>query len=147
MENWIIWFQKISLITKKMLLLNHSLKITFFLHPFLRLMSSYQDKVLQHNYNNWRPEILKRHSRWRTNTVWYTFSELASLDPLWNTPPHGTLRMAYQKNFSCTVGGWHSWFSKICKKQQNWPFVGLLPMTLKVWYKNLSQTPKPNVNM
>ena len=47
---------------EKMLLLNHSLKITFVRHPFVRLVSTYQDKVLENNYNNWRPKILEKSS-------------------------------------------------------------------------------------
>ena len=47
---------------EKMLLLNHSLKITFVRHPFVRLVSTYQDKVLEHNYMNWRPKILEKSS-------------------------------------------------------------------------------------
>ena len=47
---------------EKMLLLNHSLKITFVRHPFVRLVSTYQDKVLENNYMNWRPKILEKSS-------------------------------------------------------------------------------------
>ena len=78
-------------------------------------------------------KILKRHSRWRTQTLWYTFLKLASFDPLWNTPPWD-IKNGISKKFSFTVGGWHNWFSKICKKQQNWPFVRFLLMTLKLFW-------------
>ena len=47
---------------EKLLLLNNSLKITFVRHPFVRLVSSYQDKVVEHNHNNWRQKILKKSS-------------------------------------------------------------------------------------
>ena len=47
---------------EKLLLLNNSLKITFVRHPFVRLVSTYQDKVLENNYNNWRPKILEKSS-------------------------------------------------------------------------------------
>ena len=54
---------------EKMLLLNHSLKITFVRHPFVRLVSTYQDKVLEHNYMNWRPKILKKSSIAKVNKL------------------------------------------------------------------------------
>ena len=62
-------------------------------------------------------------------------------------PPHGTLRMAYQKKFSCTVGGWYSWFSKFWKITWNWPIMGLLLVRHKFWNKKMAKTPKPNENI
>ena len=47
---------------EKILLFNHSLKITFVRHPFVRLVSSYQDKVLEHDHKSWRSKILNKSS-------------------------------------------------------------------------------------
>ena len=39
---------------EKMALLNDSMKVTFVRHPFVRLVSAYQDKIVDHPYKNWR---------------------------------------------------------------------------------------------
>ena len=44
---------------EKMLFLNDSLKITFVRHPFVRLVSTYQDKIIDHKYKKWRKEMSK----------------------------------------------------------------------------------------
>ena len=38
---------------EKMALLNDSMKVTFVRHPFVRLVSAYQDKIVDHPYKNW----------------------------------------------------------------------------------------------
>jgi hypothetical protein len=40
-------------------ILDEKLKITFVRHPFVRLVSCYQDKVVDHNYHNWRNLVWK----------------------------------------------------------------------------------------
>ena len=54
---------------EKMLFLNQSLKITFVRHPFLRLVSTFQDNVIQSNYDNWRSEVLKKPSNEEVNEI------------------------------------------------------------------------------
>ena len=54
---------------EKMLFLNQSLKITFVRHPFLRLVSTFQDNVIQSNYDNWRSEVLKKPSNREVNEI------------------------------------------------------------------------------
>ena len=45
---------------KKVALLNDALKVTFVRHPFVRLVSTYQDKLIeQKNFNHWRQLCLK----------------------------------------------------------------------------------------
>ena len=44
----------------KVLFLNDSLRITFVRHPFVRLVSTYQDKVVDHDYKNWREKIFAK---------------------------------------------------------------------------------------
>ena len=38
---------------EKMAFLNNSMKVTFVRHPFIRLASAYQDKIVDHPYKNW----------------------------------------------------------------------------------------------
>ena len=44
---------------KKVALLNDALKVTFVRHPFVRLVSTYQDKLIEQNFLNWRQLCLK----------------------------------------------------------------------------------------
>ena len=55
-------FPKELTVEEKMLFLNQSLKITFVRHPFVRLVSTFQDKVIDTNYQNWRFALLKKPS-------------------------------------------------------------------------------------
>ena len=55
-------FPKELTVEEKMLFLNQSLKITFVRHPFVRLVSTFQDKVIDTNYQNWRLALLKKPS-------------------------------------------------------------------------------------
>lgn len=45
--------------TEKMELLNDSLKVTFVRHPFVRLVSAFQDKTRDHNYRDWKLKSLR----------------------------------------------------------------------------------------
>ena len=45
---------------QKLLFLNDSLRITFVRHPFVRLVSTYQDKVVDHDYSKWREKIFAK---------------------------------------------------------------------------------------
>ena len=47
---------------EKMLFLNDSLKVAFVRHPFVRLVSTYRDKLIDHNYRHWRKEMVKKPS-------------------------------------------------------------------------------------
>ena len=47
---------------EKKLFLNESMKITFVRHPFVRLVSTFQDKVLDHNHRNWREKLIEKPS-------------------------------------------------------------------------------------
>ena len=44
---------------QKLLFLNDSLRITFVRHPFVRLVSCYQDKVVDDDYFSWREKIFE----------------------------------------------------------------------------------------
>ena len=35
-------------------IINHTFKVTFVRHPFVRLVSAYKDKVVDNNYKHWR---------------------------------------------------------------------------------------------
>ena len=47
---------------EKMLFLNDSLKVAFVRHPFVRLVSTYRDKLIDHRYRDWRTEMRKKPS-------------------------------------------------------------------------------------
>ena len=47
---------------EKMLFLNDSLKVAFVRHPFVRLVSTYRDKLIDHDYRHWRKEMVKKPS-------------------------------------------------------------------------------------
>ena len=47
---------------EKILFLNDSLKVAFVRHPFVRLVSTYRDKLIDHNYRHWRKEMVKKPS-------------------------------------------------------------------------------------
>lgn len=44
---------------EKLQLLNSAFKVSFVRHPFVRLVSSYQDKAIHMNYSGWRQQCLK----------------------------------------------------------------------------------------
>ena len=44
---------------EKLTFLAASLKVTFVRHPFVRLVSTYQDKLVDHDYRGWRNKCLK----------------------------------------------------------------------------------------
>ena len=44
---------------KKVALLNDALKVTFVRHPFVRLVSTYQDKLTEQNFHGWRQLCMK----------------------------------------------------------------------------------------
>lgn len=45
--------------TEKLLLMETALKVTFVRHPFVRLVSTFQDRVIDINFKDWRQECLK----------------------------------------------------------------------------------------
>ena len=47
---------------EKKLFLNNSLKVTFVRHPFVRLVSTYRDKLIDHSHRDWREEMVKKPS-------------------------------------------------------------------------------------
>ena len=58
---WFFNFPEELTFREKMLFLNQSLKITFVRHPFVRLVSTFQDKVIDHpDYKGWKEKILQR---------------------------------------------------------------------------------------
>ena len=81
---------------EKILLLRSSLKVTFVRHPFVRLVSTYQDKVVDHDhrklYKSWRKESLRFPSSQRIVENIPNFDQfvefLLSMDHIATRDPH-----------------------------------------------------------
>ena len=66
---WFFNFPKELTFKEKMLFLNQSLKITFVRHPFVRLVSTFQDKLIDHtDYKDWAQRILQKPSNEEVST-------------------------------------------------------------------------------
>ena len=67
----------------KLTILKNVFSFTFVRHPFVRLVSTYQDKVIDNNYRHWREIIPKNYTRVPItsrirNHDWPTFEEFVA---------------------------------------------------------------------